>query len=37
MAEALLYWHKLDIKDKWFERMVGKVRANRALFGCNIT
>jgi hypothetical protein len=35
MAEVSLYWPKLEAINKWFERIIGKFRAHRALFGCN--
>jgi endonuclease/exonuclease/phosphatase family metal-dependent hydrolase len=35
MNEVSLYWPKVGITDKWFERVIGKFRAHRALFGYN--
>jgi hypothetical protein len=35
MAEVSLYWPKLEAANQWFERIIGKFRAHRALFGCN--
>jgi hypothetical protein len=35
MSEVKLYWPGVENQDKWFERVIGKFRAHRALFGCN--
>jgi hypothetical protein len=32
MAEVSLYWPKTEAINQWFERIVGKFRAHRALF-----
>jgi hypothetical protein len=37
MAETKLFWPKVANENKWFERIVGKFRSHRALFGCNTT
>ena len=37
MSEVKLYWPRIENQDKWFERIIGKFRAHRSLFGCNTT
>ena len=37
MAETTLFWPLVATENKWFERIVGKFRSHRALFGCNTT
>ena len=37
MNEVKLYWPKVEKQNKWFERVIGRFRAHRALFGCNTT
>jgi len=37
MNEVKLYWPKVEKENKWFERVIGRFRAHRALFGCNTT
>jgi hypothetical protein len=37
MSEVKLYWPLVEKQNKWFERVIGKFRAHRALFGCNKT
>ncbi len=37
MGEVKLYWPLVENQNKWFERVIGKFRAHRSLFGCNTT
>jgi hypothetical protein len=37
MTEPTLFWPLVSTENKWFERIVGKFRSHRALFGCNTT
>lgn len=37
MSEPSLYWPKVTNENQWFERIIGKFRSHRALFGCNAT
>jgi hypothetical protein len=37
MNEVKLYWPQVEKQNKWFERVIGRFRAHRALFGCNTT
>jgi hypothetical protein len=37
MSEVKLYWPRVENQNKWFEQIIGKFRAHRALFGCNTT
>ena len=35
MAEISLFWPKVATENQWFERIIGKFRAHRSIFGCN--
>ena len=37
MSETTLFWPQVATENKWFERVIGKFRSHRALFGCNTT